>query len=381
MLRGIRTFLTAVVWCLAATELAAQTAAPDEIRQKIDQVRGIRPSAIQADNDAVNRRIDEVWSFLEKNKDGAVPIVIDTLKLELGKTAPDQFLLLDLGAFLLSSKAAPDPKLAVQVLARLDGANATIAANFAQFARFAHMVAKSGDIDALAHFDRLFLANTATAHIFAPPHVTNLDPTLICVFLYGPYGDAGQQHLHRRLTKGDPAALRVLEILTWIGTERSVPAVSAYVKSTPDRETVLRAMAILAKLGGKSGRAKVLEIEGIAADAQTREQLQQSRAMIEQISYATIAASLEQFEPRPSPSPSPAEIDLRLAKMFDNYGVDHETHPLDVLDSTLADAELLDLMLRIRSRMFHRLNNHALDDVLVTNAIVNALQFGRPAKP
>jgi hypothetical protein len=29
--------------------------------------------------------------------------------------------------------------------------------------------------------------------------------------------------------------------------------------------------------------------------------------------------------------------------------------------------------------MFHRLNTHALDDVLATNAIVNALQFGRPA--
>jgi hypothetical protein len=268
---------------------AAQTATLDEIRQKIDQIRSINPSAIQAENDAVNRRMDEVWSFLEKNKDRAVPIVVDTLEVELRKTAPDQFLLLDLGAFLLSKRAAPDPKLAVHVLARLDASNATVAANFAQFVQFAHMVATSGDVDALPQFDRLFLANTKAALIFASPHATSLDPTLICVFLYGPYGDAGQQHLERRLTKGDPAALRVLEILTWIGSERSVPAVSAYMKSSPDRETLLRAAAILAKLGGKSGRAQVLQLEAIAADGQTREQFQKVRPMMEQISYATIA--------------------------------------------------------------------------------------------
>ena len=65
MIRSVMILSIAGILALPVSA-AAQTATLDEIRQKIDQIRSINPSAIQAENDAVNRRMDEVWSFLEK---------------------------------------------------------------------------------------------------------------------------------------------------------------------------------------------------------------------------------------------------------------------------------------------------------------------------
>ena len=61
--------------------------------------------------------------------------------------------------------------------------------------------------------------------------------------------------------------------------------------------------------------------------------------------------------------------------MYDNYGKDDETTPSSIVTSALPHDYLLKELKRIRSRTFYRLNNHAFDDVRITNFLINTLQY------
>jgi hypothetical protein len=49
--------------------------------------------------------------------------------------------------------------------------------------------------------------------------------------------------------------------------------------------------------------------------------------------------------------------------------------PSALLDSTLPRAFLINELRRIRARMFHRLSDEGLSDVVATNSILNALYY------
>lgn len=375
-------FLVSLVLCVAlgVGPALAQNASREEIVHQIDSLRNIKPSNDQNQNDAHNKRMDGVWTFLTDNKPASIPIVLEVLNAELTRPAADQFLLLDLGAFTLVNAKPLDSKLAERVLRRIDLADPTIRANFAQLVRFSHLAATSGDAVLLPQFDRLFLPNTRRYDAFVAPHYIKLDSTLICVFLYGIYADAGMQHLHGLLSTSPATQQRVIEILNWIGSEKSIPSVMRAIQSLPSGDMVARAIGVSMRLGGKSGQAAALSLEKLPVDEKTRLYLGQIKPSLEKQSFEQLRAALEKSGPRKSARLSPVVIEQRLAKMDANFGVDHDTHPLDIFDSTLTDAELMGRLIAIRARMFHRLNSHALDDVQVTNLLINTLQYGRPLK-
>lgn len=358
----------------------AQNASREEIVRQIDSLRNIKPSNDQSQNDAHNKRMDGVWTFLTDNKQASMPVVLEVLNAELASPGADQFLLLDLGAFSLVNAKPLNSKLAERVLQRIDLADPTIRANFAQLVRFSHLAATSGDTVLLPQFDRLFLPNTQRYEAFVAPHYINLDPTLVCVFLYGIYADAGVQHLHGLLSSRADTQQRVLEILNWTGSEKSIPAVMQAIRSLPSDDMVARAIGVAMRLGGKSGQTAALSLEKLPVDEKTRQYLSQIKPALERQSFDQLRAALENAGPRKSARLSPAVIEERLAKMETNFGVDHDTHPLDILDSTLTDTQLAERLIGIRARMFHRLNSHALDDVKMTNLLINTLQYGRPLK-
>jgi hypothetical protein len=71
--------------------------------------------------------------------------------------------------------------------------------------------------------------------------------------------------------------------------------------------------------------------------------------------------------------------DEKLLKLLDNMeakdGADDETPPAAMVKSGLATDALLAQLKRIRARSFRRQNNHVLEELPVTNMVINTLQF------
>jgi hypothetical protein len=61
--------------------------------------------------------------------------------------------------------------------------------------------------------------------------------------------------------------------------------------------------------------------------------------------------------------------------MIAHYGRDDRTNPVAILDSGLESDFLITQLLNVRSRTLYRLSDEALDDVAVTNALINGLRY------
>ncbi len=172
---------------------------------------------------------------------------------------------------------------------------------------FPTVFAASHDTHALALIDRSFLATKQ--QIFIPQHALTLSPALMCVFLYGVYGPASEDHLLRLLEQGNENAKIILEILAWIGTDKSIPLAKKF-DTFPGEKTL-----------------------------------------------------------------PPDTVKQRLAGMYENYGQDTRTNPAAILNADLSGDYLITELAKIRSHMFHRISDEALEDVRISNFLIYALLF------
>jgi hypothetical protein len=202
-----------------------------------------------------------------------------------------------------------------------------------------------------------------------------LDPTMVCVFIYGAYGAGAEAHLLAKLGTRD-IAIRVLEILAWIGTSESVAPVSRALERRGDLEFYTRAMSVLMMNGGPAGRDALVRFDAAKLDEAARKKHEQ---MLEQFKKLDYASMREKFTAiADSAKLGDDEVRRRLKSMYENDGKDDSTSPLALLDSGVPAPELIAELVRIRSRMFRRLSDEALSDVEVTNFLVNTLRY-RPA--
>src|SRR5205085_1263642 len=113
-----------------------------------------------------------------------------------------------------------------------------------------------------------FLATERSVTV--PEHSLTLNPTLICAFLYGLYGVEGEQHLQPKLKDRDLTE-RVLEVLKWIGSPDSVPAVKAAMPPQPDYDLFARELTFMMINGGPEGRDAMLDVDRAHLDAQSKQ--------------------------------------------------------------------------------------------------------------
>jgi hypothetical protein len=207
---------------------------------------------------------------------------------------------------------------------------------------------------------------------YVPRHSLTLNETLVCVFLYGVHGQASEAHL-RDLLKDKALTQKILEILIWIGTPDSVPAVREAMLADRTFDTVGRATTFMMKTGGRDGRAAILGLNPKDFDAPTQEYFQRVRPMIEAASFETLRKEFSvggDFKPL-----GEDVVRKRLADMYANDGKDDITDPRAILDSSLPRTFLINELQRIRARMFRRLSDEALSDVRGTNSILNVLYY------
>jgi hypothetical protein len=335
----------------------------------LSHLRGVQTTADDSVIARQNQQMDDAWSYFSANKAGALPVLREQLAAELRKPHPNNLVLLDVGYFLQLQDAPQDKDLSKAALLALDPTDRLVQWNIKELFRFAHLVAASHDERILPFIDKAFLRGKAT--VFIPQHSLRLDETLVCVFLYGVYGEGAEQHL-RELLADKNVSREVMEILVWLGSPESVPAVSKAYTANPDYEHFSRMTAFMMKSGGPQGRAAMLAIPVGELDARTQEYYVEIRPAVESTSFDSLR---KQFGPAGPSKLSEDQIKARLAAMKAHEGKDESTQPTDILNATLSHEFLTHELVAIRAKTFLRLSDEALSDVEMTNALANALRY------
>lgn len=364
----LATLFIGLLALLVTTVAAADV--EQETLKRLDQLRAISPEASAKMTEGYNRQMDAMWAFFNANKPAVLPVLRRELTQELKKAQHNDMVLLDIGYYLRLQDAPADKALGREALFGLDPTAKVIQANQQQLFEFAHEVAPDRDPRTLAFLDRAFLRGKVSA--FIPQHALSLDDTMVCVFLYGVYGDGAEAHLDSLL--GDKAiSNKIIEILIWIGSPNSVPAVSAAMAAKGDYDTFVRGTAFMMKIGGPAGRTAMLALNPNDFHTRAQEYYAQVRQEIESTNYDGLKRMFANF---PGPAKvSDDELKKRLAAMYAHYGKDADTSPAAIIDSGLPSPYLIGELSRIRTRMFHRISDEALSDVEITNAILTALRY------
>jgi hypothetical protein len=363
--------MVAAGMCLALHAAAASgKTVEQETLAHLANIRAIKAEGDKQTIEGYNRQMDAAWKYFKANKNAVLPVLRKELALELQKESPNNLILLDVGFFIHGQDAESDKALGKRALLKLDPASNIVRMNQQELFDFAYAAASSLDPQLLPFFDRAFLKSDVTAYV--PQHALSLDETLVCVFLYGKYGKAGEAHLSAQL--GDRTlARRIIEVLIWIGSPDSLQAVKGAMNASPDYDTFVRATAFMMMAGGPEGRATLLAVDPAKLEPKAREYYQKVRADVEKFSYQ---AAVQRIGSSTGSDTMPEELlKKRLSVMYDNFGKDDDISPSVIINSRLPRQFLAGELVRIRSRMFFRLSDEALDDVKVTNAILNALYY------
>ena len=361
-------FLT---FLLAETMGTAQPASIEEETTKwLNTIRAMKPEGGRDATDLYSKQLDKAWKYFIAHKPNVLPILRRELSSELRKESPNQMLVLDIGYFIRLQGDQEDKELGREAFFAIDPGDQIVQWNGQQLFKFAHAVAPDRDPRTLPFFDKAFLRGNVTA--FIPQHYLSLDETLVCVFLYGIFGEGAEKHLNSQLT-GRSVVQRVIEILVWIGSPASVPEVAAAMTANPDYDTFVRGTAFMMTAGGPQGRATMLALPIGSFDAKSQQQYAKVRRDIEETTYDKLQ---ERFKGQSNPvRVSDGELEKRLSSMYLNYGKDDKTSPREFLLSGLPKTYLIKELSRIRTRMFYRVSDEALSDVKVTNALLNTLYY------
>lgn len=353
---------------LISTLCSAQTIAQQTLKH-LKQIKAISADADEKTVEAYNKQLEEAWKFFDAKKLSVLPILRRELSLELQREQPNNMLLLDIGSYLRLQGSTADKELSKAALFKLNPAAEIVYVNQQQFFEFAYSVAADQDPRVLPFLDKAFLRQEMTAYV--PQHALGLNETLVCVFLYGIHGEASEAHL-RNLLKEKALTRKILEILNWIGTPDSVPDVQAAMFADRSYETFNRGTTFMMKVGGPAGRGVMLALTPKDFDTQSQDYLERIRPQIDATSYVVLRKEFSigvDFA-----APTKDEVKKGLAKMYENYGGGF-IDPRAILDSHLPRSFLINKLLRIRPRLFHRLSDEGLSDVLATNSILNALYY------
>ena len=363
--------LVALGGLLAGTLYGARAATLEqETLTQLNVIRAVEAGGTAAQNAAYNKQMDAAWRFFSANKPQVLPILRSQLTAELAKERANDLVLLDIGFFLNTNEQGEDESLARDALFRINPRSSIIQTNYQEFFEFVHAVAQEQDSRVLQLIDSEFLPTDQK--IFIPQHALELDETLACVFLYGAYGADAERVLRARL-KDRSDSKRVLELLAWLGSPDSVQAVGETLAVSPDYETLTRVTSFMMRAGGPAGREFMLTLAPDTLDARSREYLSKIRTAIQHASFETVR---ESFAKLPGEKKlADAEVKSRLDAMVAHFGTDDRTNPVAILDSGLESDFLIAQLLEVRRRSLYRLSDEALDDVKVTNTLINGLRY------
>lgn len=363
----------------SVTATAANT--PADLFSAINSMRGIKVSTDQAINEAANKRLDSAWKLLRGNAKEAAIALRAEIASDVGKGTPDPFFVFDAADLLHVIEGESAHEFVVDALLTVDPFDPVIKANSAQWVRLLHRLGQKPSPATLQLLDRFVLANREPLQFFAAPHVVSLDAVLIGVFLYGVGGEGAESHLLKHLSniKDSITASLILSMLIYLGTEASVVQIKDLIESPgTDVNVAFSGAIVLLRNGGFAGRDAFLKFDAKRLSGEARDFALKLREEAQNMSFSNVVKKLEWYRDDGKAGQmklSDNEIRSRLKKMIDAPGSDRDTPAAAVARSNIPRAELVSLLMQVRSRALYRLNNHAIDEVRQTNLILNALRL------
>ncbi|AVR97200.1 hypothetical protein [Pseudoduganella armeniaca] len=368
-----------IVALAAAACMAGALAAPaEETLQRLAQIRAL--PAATGTPDALRQRgeLDAAWRWFGNHKAEALPVLRRELAAELKKAQPDQLILLDVGYFLRAQGEPGDKALALQALLRIDPDGTVPKSQSQQLFRFVHALAAERDARLFPLMDKVFLRGHVT--VFLPQQGYTVDETSTCIYLYGQYGAAAERHLRGLL--GDPGVVqRALEVLMWVGSPDSVPAVAALLNTT-DADTFARAATFLLRAGGPQGRDALRAFDPRGLQGKALEFYRQTRGQLDRMSFEALADQLVEVGEERAAAPPPAVRGLdatsarqALDQLYGSYGSYEGIAPAALARAALPKAALIDELVKVRERSLLRVSGEALADIDTTNTLVNTVRF------
>ena len=336
---------------------------------KLGQLRAVSTGPGSKPAAEYNSQMDAMWKFFNENKNEVLPILARELEAEMTHTKPSDLVLLDIGYFLAMQNNSYK-KIAKRALFTLTPSTEIIQQNFQDLFNFTYVFVDDHDPKMLEFFDKVFLTTDKKAYV--PQHAMTLGGTLMCVFLYGKYGPESEVHLQRLIS--DPQLRnRVIEILVWIGSTASLSDIKGAMAANRDHETFLRGTAFMMGVGGPEGRTVMLTTDTNGLAPKSKEYFNGIVKAIKESSFDTACGSLKRLPGYKKLTDE--QVKARLQAIYKNFGKDDDTHPMAIVNSGLPKNYLIGELIKIRARMLYRLSNEALNDVQVTNALINALRY------
>ncbi|GGY48716.1 hypothetical protein [Pseudoduganella albidiflava] len=362
---------------LAMSAIASSSAAlpEQETLERLARMRAMPAAAAGQEAQRQRRDLDAAWRWFGNHKTTALPVLRRELAAELKKPKPSQLVLLDVGYFLRALGEPADRALSMQALLAIDPAGIVPKTQAEQLFRFIHASAADRDPRLFPLIDKVFLRGDVT--VLVPQHGYTVDATSVCIYLYGQFGTRAEQHLRGLLN--DPAVVnRVLEVLMWVGSPDSVPAVARLLDST-DADTFARAATFMLRAGGPQGRDALLAFDPRRLEGKARQFYLQTRPQLSGMHFDALVQQLSDSPPSEKAAP-PRRLDEAaarqlLAALFASHGSYEGIQPIELALAAMPSAQLIDELLRLRERSLLRISGEALADIDTTNTLINTLRF------
>ncbi|HEY2629989.1 MAG TPA: hypothetical protein VGI57_12730 [Usitatibacter sp.] len=340
-----------------------------EVRARLDAMRSVQATD-KARADEINRQMDDTWKYFDTNRAKAFPVLRTELAAEVRRPNHSPFMLLVAGFYLYTHGDKSDAELGKVALFAIDASAPVVRWNLPQYFYFVYAVASEHDSRVLPLIDSVFLDKKVPLVI--PEYALNLDESLVCMLLYGAYGEGAEEHLQPFLQ--NPARVRkVLEILIWIGSPASNNAVLGAIRANRDLEVFARAMTFLMQSGGPEGRDILLKLDPAGLDPQSADALNKSRSHVEAVTAGWYKSLLDRF-PGATTIPD-AELRKRLAATAKGTGGDQALSPRAIYASGIPRDELIAGLTAARNTMLQHLYDQVLQDVRTTDTVINGLRF------
>ncbi|MBB3221321.1 hypothetical protein [Pseudoduganella umbonata] len=361
---------------LAVAAVSSVAATPEqEALDRLARMRAMPAASAGQEAQQQRRDLDAAWRWFGNNRTAALPVLRRELAAELKKPRPSQLVLLDVGYFLRALGEPPDRALSMQALLAIDPAGIVPQTQGQQLFRFVHASAADRDPRLFPLIDKVFLRGDVT--VLVPQHGYTVDATSVCIYLYGQFGARAEQHL-RGLLNDRAVVNRVLEVLMWVGSPDSVPAVAPLLDSA-DADTFARAATFMLRAGGPQGRDALLAFDPRKLQGKARQFYMQTRPQLAGMRFDTLVQQLSDSPPSEK-APAPRRLDdaaarQLLSSLFASYGSYEGIQPIELALAAMPAPQLIDELLRLRERSLLRISGEALADIDTTNTLINTLRF------
>jgi hypothetical protein len=366
-----------LIFLVCVPLLQAEEPYESEIERAVESLRAVIPTEDKAMLEKYNNRMDSNWSVYRRDLSKSRIVLLRLLKKEMSHKPPNDLVLMDISWFLvLHDDRTVINEILLDAYKHIDPKRKIISYNAEQFFKLSLFLGGRQLPGFLELIDERFLRKSE-ASFFIPQHITMVDSHSQRIHLYGAYGLLSIKHLLEILKNEKEIVLRrsLTIILRRICTVECAQPIFEILKTEKDHETFVNGSYIMLDNTGPLGRELYLKLSISNLPDKTADYFRNEQEYAKKMTYDFLVGRIKRKFGDQDSSISDTELLRQTEIMTKNFGISHTIHPMYFLNSKINKSILIQKLLESRRRCFHRISRHAMDDIDITNQIINALYF------